>query len=270
MSIIPSQAIGLFDSGVGGLTVAHAIRSLLPQERLIYFGDTFHLPYGDKSSDSVKYYSTRISDFLLAKDCKVILIACNTASASAYQEVLDHVGDRALVVNVVDPVVEVVGSSKQDGRVGVIGTKGTINSRTYPEKLAALNPGLDVVSLPTPLLVPMIEEGFVFDDISNAIIRAYLSDPVLENISGLILGCTHYPIIKRQIEKYYDFNVDVVDSAAIVARSLQKLLEDKGLLNSSPGAENHFFVSDYTDYFGKIAKLFFEEDLVLEQIDFWK
>jgi len=270
MSISASKPIGLFDSGVGGLTVAHAIRSVLPGERLIYFGDTFHLPYGDKSSDSVKYYSTRISDFLLEKDCKVILIACNTASASAYKEVREHVGDRALVVNVVDPVAETVAGAYQDGRIGVIGTKGTINSRTYPSKIAGLNPSLEVVSLATPLLVPMIEEGFVFDDISNAIIRAYLSDGALEGISGLILGCTHYPIIKRQIEKYYDFNVNVIDSATIVARSLKKLLGEEGLLNPGKSDPDRFYVSDYTDYFGKIARLFFEEDLELEQIDFWK
>jgi glutamate racemase len=270
MGISPSQPIGLFDSGVGGLTVAHAIRSVLPGERLVYFGDTFHLPYGDKSSDSVKYYAVRISDFLLEQQCKVILIACNTASSSAYREVAGHVGDRALVMNVVDPVAGEVAAGYREGKIGVIGTKGTINSRTYPSIIGGLNPGLEVVSLATPLLVPMIEEGFIFDDISNAIIRAYLSDPVLEGISGLILGCTHYPIIRRQIEKYFDFNVRVIDSAAIVAGSLKKLLAGKDLLNNSPAGPDHFYVSDYTDYFGKIARLFFEEDLELEQIDFWK
>ena len=270
MSLSPSQPIGLFDSGVGGLTVAHAIRSLLPDEPMVYFGDTFHLPYGDKSGDSVRYYSTRIADFLLAKKCKVILIACNTASAAAYREVKNQVGNRALVMNVIDPVTELVAKEFTKGRIGVIGTKGTINSRTYPEKIASLNQALEVVSLATPLLVPMIEEGFVFDDISNAIIRAYLSDPILTGIETLILGCTHYPIIKPQIEKYFDFSIRVIDSAAIVAQSLKKLLAEHELLNPRKEDADRFYLSDYTDFFVKIANLFFEEELDLEQIDFWK
>lgn len=154
----PSQPIGLFDSGVGGLTVAHAIKSLLPGERLVYFGDTFHLPYGDKSNESVKYYSERITDFLLQYNCKVILIACNTASAIALQEVKKKAGKSALVLNVIDPVVDFVNSHFTAGKIGVIGTKGTINSGTYKKKINEKNSQLEITSVPTPLLVPMIEE----------------------------------------------------------------------------------------------------------------
>jgi len=270
MSSNPSQPIGLFDSGVGGLTVAHAIRSLLPGEHLVYFGDTFHLPYGDKSNDSVKYYSVRITEFLLQYNCKVILIACNTASAIAYQEVIKQAGGEALVLNVIDPVVDYVTGSFEAGRIGVIGTKGTINSGTYLQKITGKNARLEVVSVPTPLLVPMIEEGFIFDDISNAIIRAYLSDVRLNDISGLILGCTHYPIIKRQIEKFYNFNVRVIDSAIIMAEKLKQLLEQKHLLNTLDKREDRFYISDYTDYFAKIAKMFFGEEIRLEKVNLWK
>jgi len=193
------KPVGIFDSGVGGLTVANAIRNKMPGEQIIYFGDTFHLPYGDKSRESVQYYSTRITDFLLDFNCKVILIACNTASASAYEEVKNHAGKRAVVFNVIDPVVKYVRDNFEGGKIGVIGTKGTINSGTYQTKLKESLPDLEVAAVATPLLVPMIEEGFIFDDISNAIIRTYLTNPQLEDIKTLILGCTHYPIIKRQI-----------------------------------------------------------------------
>ena len=265
----PSQPIGLFDSGVGGLTVAHAIKSLLPGERLVYFGDTFHLPYGDKSNESVKYYSERITDFLLQYNCKVILIACNTASAIALQEVKKKAGKSALVLNVIDPVVDFVNSHFTAGKIGVIGTKGTINSGTYKKKINEKNSQLEITSVPTPLLVPMIEEGFIYDDISNAIIRAYLSDVRLEDISGLILGCTHYPIIKRQIEKFFNFNVRIIDSAVIMAERLKQLLEQKYLLNTHAKRDDRFYVSDYTDNFARIAKLFFEEEIKLEKVDIW-
>ena len=265
-----NKPLGIFDSGVGGLTVAHAIKSVLPREKMIYFGDTFHLPYGDKSSDSVRYYSRRIADFLMGKQCKIILIACNTASASAFEEVVQHVGKRAIVLNVVDPVVRVVADRHTSGRVGVIGTKGTIDSGTYEHKIRQLNSSIEVRSMATPLLVPMIEEGFIYDDISNAIIRAYLSDERFKDIHTLILGCTHYPIIKKQIEKFFEFSVEVLDSGKAMANSLSLLLEEKDLLNREKKDLHEFYISDYTPYFEKISKMFFEEEIHLELLNFWK
>ena len=270
MQLDATQPIGIFDSGVGGLTVAHSIQSLLPQERIIYFGDTFHLPYGDKSSESVRYYARRISDFLLEKQCKTVLIACNTASSSAYEEVVEHVASRALVLNVVDPVVERVSGKNASGKVGVIGTKGTINSNTYETKIKQLNPSLEVISMATPLFVPMIEEGFIYDDISNAIIRAYLSDPRFKEIHTMILGCTHYPIIKRQIEKFFNFAVDIVDAADIVAQTLKTTLEEMDIMHIGKPDRHEFYISDYTPYFEKIARMFFESPVHLEHLNFWK
>lgn len=265
-----SQPIGMFDSGVGGLTVASAIRQILPKEQVVYFGDTAHLPYGDKSSESIIYYSKKISDFLLDQNSKIILIACNTASAAAYEHIRDYVGDKAIVVNVIDPVVEYISKHHPGSKTGVIGTKGTIKSGTYQLRLKEKDPNCQVVSLATPLFVPMIEEGFIYDDISNAIIRAYLSNPQLDNIETLILGCTHYPIIKNQIRKYFNFGVEVVDSASIVASYVQKILSDNDLLHHGKRKENQFFVSDYTEYFEKIAKVFFEEKINLKLLDLWK
>jgi len=259
--------IGVFDSGVGGLTVANAIRQVLPNEKLIYFGDTAHLPYGDKSKETIMGYSARISRFLIELKCKVIVVACNTASANAYDVITSEAGDKAGVVDVINPVVDHVTSGKKYRRIGVIGTKGTINSGTYVSKIIAKNPHISVASLATPMLVPMIEEGFIFDDISNAIVRSYLSRPELSEIDSLILGCTHYPIIKNQINRFYNFKVDVIDSSKIVANHLRKILAENKQLNDSVDEPKHrFLVSDFTDYFQVISKLFFEEEIDLEKI----
>ena len=262
-----STAIGLFDSGVGGLTVASAIKTILPGEKMIYFGDTAHLPYGDKSRDTIIRYSLDIADFLLGNHCKVILIACNSASSNAYEEVKTHVGDRALVMNVIDPVISHVASDRNMKHVGVIGTKATINSGMYPSKLRALRPSLEISSMATPLFVPMIEEGFIFDDISNAIIRSYLSKRDLEDIDSLILGCTHYPIIMNQISRFFNFNVNVIDSAKMVAEELKKTLTSRQLLNPSSKGEYQFHVSDHTDYFEAIARMFFGEKIMLQKTE---
>jgi glutamate racemase len=264
------QPVGVFDSGVGGLTVANAIRQVLPNEKLIYFGDTAHLPYGDKSKETVMGYSARITQYLLEQQCKVIVVACNTASANAYETIVSEAGDRALVVDVINPVVEYVTTGSKYKHIGVIGTKGTINSGTYVSKIIARNPHISVESLATPMLVPMIEEGFIFDDISNAIIRTYLSKPELSQIQALILGCTHYPIIKNQINKFFNFEVDVIDSSRIVANHLRNMLVANNLLNPDPNPSYKFYVSDFTDYFQIISKLFFEGTIVLEKINLWK
>jgi glutamate racemase len=265
--IKPDSPIGLFDSGVGGLTVANAIRSIMPFEKMIYFGDTAHLPYGDKSKDTIIQYSLKITAFLLAKGCKVILIACNSASSNAFEEVQDFVGDRALVMNVIDPVTAYVVEETQAKNIGVIGTKATILSQKYSQDICNKNRKIEVSSLATPLLVPMIEEGFIFDDISNAVIRAYLSRKELKDIDTLILGCTHYPIIKNQISRFFNFEVNVIDSARIVTEKLMELLTEKKLLNQhGVKAEHEFYVSDLTEYFAIIARMFFGEKLNLRKI----
>ncbi|MDY0097617.1 MAG: glutamate racemase [Bacteroidales bacterium] len=262
------QPIGIFDSGVGGLTVAHAIKQLLPGESIIYFGDTAHLPYGDKSADAIMSYSRRITEFLLDHQAKVILVACNSASASAYDSLREEFGRRTVIIDVIDPVVDYLGS-RQFNKLGVIGTKRTISSGMYDQKLRKRSPDTSVVSLATPLLVPMIEEGFIFDDISNAIIRTYLSNDSLSGIEALVLGCTHYPIIKNQISKFFNFNIEVIDSGRVVSAVLKDVLEKNDLLNDSGVTHDQFFVSDYTHFFGKIARMFFEGEIDLQKADIW-
>ncbi len=262
------QPIGIFDSGVGGLTVAHAIKQILPDESLIYFGDTAHLPYGDKSAESIRFYSHRITEFLLEHNSKVVLVACNTASASAFDSLKKEYKDKTILIDVIDPIVNYLGT-RHFNKIGVIGTKRTISSGTYENKIKEKSPSTSVISLATPLFVPMIEEGFIFDDISNAIIRSYLTNESLSGIQALILGCTHYPIIKNQISKFFNFNVEVIDSARIVSMILRETLEKNHLLNDSGTVKDQFFISDYTDYFEKIAKMFFEGEINLKKADIW-
>ncbi len=262
----PDSPIGLFDSGVGGLTVASAIKTILPDENMIYFGDTAHLPYGDKSKETIIEYSLDITRFLLSKNCKIILIACNSASSNAFSEVRDFAGDRALVLNVIDPVVEAVVKEPEIKKLGVIGTKATVYSGSYEKAIMGLRPDIEVLSMATPLFVPMIEEGFIFDDISNAIIRSYLSRDEISGIDSLILGCTHYPIIMNQISKFFDFNVNVLDSAVIVAEKLKTLLAGHQLLRKGSVGKQQFYVSDHTKYFELIARMFIGEKISLEKI----
>ncbi len=264
------QSIGIFDSGVGGLTVANAVKSVLPNESIVYFGDTAHLPYGDKSAENIRFYSEQIAEFLLEQNCKIILIACNTASALAYKTVKERVGERAHVFNVIDPVVRLIKDANHLRKIAIIGTKGTIQSNTYPQKIREEIPEANVVSLATPLLVPMIEEGFIYDDISNAIIRSYLSQIDLSEPDALILACTHYPLIKNQIRKFYNFDVEVVDSGNAVANEIKAFLQENHLLNPNTQPRHRFLVSDYTPMFKKIAEMFFEHRIELETRDIWK
>ncbi|MEM9921712.1 MAG: glutamate racemase, partial [Bacteroidota bacterium] len=190
-----NQPIGVFDSGIGGLTVANAIIRHLPKEQIVYFGDTAHLPYGDKSADAIRYYCIKISKFLLDQGCKMIVIACNSASSAAYNILLDFFEGQTLFVNVVDPLVQTV-VNKRFQKVGVIATKATVRSDIYRLKLLERQPNLKVASLATPLLAPMIEEGYAQNKIGQAILENYLSDTSLKDIEALLLSCTHYPLIR--------------------------------------------------------------------------
>lgn len=266
-----NQPIGIFDSGIGGLTVAKAIQKHLPNESIIYFGDTAHLPYGDKSSKAIKGYSEKITEFLLSKGCKTIVIACNTASAHAYKEVKQLcVDNNAIAFNVIDPVVNYTASNFQNQKVGVIGTKGTIKSRIYVRKITSKNQNIEVVSRATPLLAPMIEEGFFNNYISKTIIHNYLETKSLKNISAIILACTHYPLIKEDVDSYFKKKVKIIDSADIVAQSIKAKLIEKNLLSKSKSAHYEFFVSDYTKSFEKSTKFFFGEQIKLRQLNLWK
>ncbi len=262
------QPIGVFDSGIGGLTVANAITRHLPNEEIIYFGDTAHLPYGDKSADAIRYYCLKIVKFLLEKGCKMVVVACNSAASAAYRDLLDFFAGQTLFVNVVDPLVESV-AQHQFKKVGVIATKATIRSGTYQIKLIEKQAKLDVASLATPLLVPMIEEGYFHNNISQAIIENYLADDHLKDIEALLLACTHYPLIRKDIENYFSGKVKVFDSNEVVALDVEKKLKAANLLNDQPGRSHQFYVSDYTQSFEETTQIFYREAIKLEYLPIW-
>lgn len=268
--LMPNAApIGIFDSGIGGLTLAHAITELIPQEPIIYFGDTAHLPYGDKSATAIQAYSVKICNLLLEKNCKLILIACNSASAAAYDLVKAYVGTKAIVVNVIDPVIDYLDREWAGKTLGLIGTKQTVNSGIYARKAEALGKNIQVKSLATPLLAPMIEEGFFNNRISEQIIQEYLANPILSGIDGLILGCTHYPLIKKQIEEYYQGSIAVIDTSVIVAEAIKNILSSNDLLVSGEPGSRQFYVSDFTESFEQSTKQFFGEAIKLTQYPIW-
>ena len=262
--------IGIFDSGMGGLTVANAVKQALPKERIIYFGDSAHLPYGDKSAATIQAYSVKICDVLLQQGCKVILIACNSASAAAYDLVKAYVSSRAKVLNVIDPVVDSISIKPETANVGLIGTRQTIESGVYKAKLQVKSPETNLVSVATPLLAPMIEEGFYKNELSEQIIRNYLQTPDFDDIEALILGCTHYPLIKEQVTDYFERSVEVIDSSELVAAALKQMLKTNDLLSKGTWESDRFLVSDYTPSFHKAAGLFFGSQISLEKHVLWE
>lgn len=261
-----NKPIGIFDSGIGGLTVAKAIKNTLPNEQIIYFGDTKHLPYGDKSKDTLVNYSLQIVDFLISRGVKAIVIACNSASAMAFDEVKEY--SSIPVYNVIDPIVDYIKQHEStSGNVGLIATKATVNSNVYSSKINNCCIGVKTYSLATPLLVPMIEEGFHDDKISNTIISNYLGDKNLKGIDTLILGCTHYPLIEKEIDRYYASKVNILNSANIVAEKVNELLIKSDLLNKQDCiGEDRFYVSDYTPSFEKTANIIFSDKINLEKV----
>lgn len=264
-----TSPIGIFDSGMGGLTVAKTITELMPSESIVYFGDTAHVPWGDKSTAAIQGYCIKICDVLLDHHCKCIVIACHTASTVAYEVVKEYVGHRAQVINVVDPVVNHIQQHHRNKKIGLIGTKQTVRSNTYQKRLDQLNQNIVFTALATPLLVPLIEEGFTEKEATDIIVNEYLQHPSLKNIHALILGCTHYPLLKRQVQNYYQNTVDIIDASAMTAIVLKELLTKQNLLNLTTSVNKTFYVSDYNEFFAETAKIFFPDDIKLEPYRLW-
>lgn len=268
MSLAP---IGIFDSGVGGLTVAAGITQRLPHESLIYFGDTAHMPYGDKSEKAIQGYTLHIANFLLQSGCKALVIACNTASAVAYEVLRAALPAHIPLVSVIDPVVQAVAQSKFQ-HIGIIATPRTIQSQVYTEKLRQACPYAEIVAKATPSLASIIEEGmYKSPPTMNAVVAYYLNDQQFAQTEGLILGCTHYPIIRQYIAAYFavqNRKVAIFDSTEVVAQHLEQLLQQQGLCcppNHTP-PQHRFFVSDYTRAFEQTAQIFFGQKIALQQI----
>jgi glutamate racemase len=261
-----NSPIGIFDSGIGGLTVANAIKNILPNENIIYFGDTEHHPYGEKSKKAIQNYSQKIISFLSDKNCKIIIIACNSASSFTRENNI-KTPTGTLLVNVIDPVILQVSRICNEKHIGVIGTKATISSGIYQKKINAICKSIKISSLETPLLAPMIEEGFINEDISKTIIANYLTNDKLANIDHLILACTHYPLINKEIKDYYNDNVNIIDSPNIIANYVAKKLKEHNILNNKKCTKHYFYVSNYTKSFEKSTKFFFKETVKLKEVN---
>lgn len=263
------QPIGIFDSGVGGLTVASAIHQLLPQEDIIYFGDTAHTPWGNQSKTAIQHYASKISQTLLERNCKIIVIACNTASAAALEEVEALVGEKAMVFNVIDPVIQHLAENFQNSAVGLIGTKQTIKSKAYANRLQKHAPSIQLKSLATPLLAPLIEEGLSHTSAAKEFINLYLTNVELQEIKALVLGCTHYPLIKEHVKQFFNSSVEVIDSAQIIAKNVAEKLASKKLLNKTTTPKKEFYVTHDSDFFKHTAQHFFPGNINLQTYDLW-
>lgn len=247
--------VGVFDSGVGGLTVAREIMRQIPEERIVYFGDTARVPYGSKSRDTIVRYSRQIIRFLRTQEVKAIVIACNTASAYA----LDTVAAESdiPIIGVINAGARTAVQATRNGRIGVIGTEGTIGSGIYTEVMQQMRPDIEVVGKPCPLFVPLVEEGLLHDSVTDEIASRYLSVLKGRYIDTLVLGCTHYPLLRSTLRRLMGDDVTLVNPAYETAIELKALLKEQGLnREASPEEEAdkyRFFVSDLAEKFTDFA-----------------
>ena len=252
--------IGIFDSGIGGLTVFAAVRRRLPNESILYLGDTARVPYGTKSAETVARYARECAGFLVERGVKALVVACNTASAYALPDIAARFD--VPVIGVVEPGCRAALTATRNGGIGVIGTAGTVGSNAYGSSLKEFNPEARVVSRACPLFVPLVEEGWTDGEITRAVAARYLNGFRSEGIDTLILGCTHYPLLKPVIAEQMGEGVALVDSAEATADGLAGMLADGGLASEKgSNAEHHLYVTDLPARFETIAHRFLEGDL---------
>jgi len=249
------KAIGIFDSGVGGLTVLKEVEKALPQEDTIYLGDTARVPYGTKSPETVTRYSTEITSFLVSRDIKLLVVACNTASACALETLKKHFS--IPIVGVIEPGARRAASVTRTGKVGVIGTEGTIRSSAYTKAIKRINPEIEVVTRACPLFVPLAEEGWIDNEVTRMVADIYLGGLKNQGVDTLVLGCTHYPILKKTIGESMGEGVQLVDSAEETARTVAEILRNSSLLRpASEKGNHHYFVTDVPAGFIKVGNRF--------------
>ncbi len=247
--------IGVFDSGVGGLTVAREIMRQIPNEKIVYFGDTARVPYGSKSKETVTRYSRQIVRFLQTQEVKAIVVACNTASAYALEELEKEVD--IPIIGVVKPGAKVAAEATKNGKIGVIATEGTIGSNIYSDYIKRIKPEATVLGKACPLFVPLVEEGLWQDPVTDEIAKRYLTELIDVGIDTLILGCTHYPLIRSTVGKTMGEDVTLVNPAYETARELKELLVERNLLSEEEAKlgdnKYRFYVSDGAEKFKRFA-----------------
>lgn len=250
------RPIGIFDSGIGGLTVAKKIFEYLPNENVIYFGDTARVPYGSKSNSTVIEYAYQDAKFLIDKNVKIIIVACNTVSSVA----MKHLSERfnVPIIGMIEPGTKMAFSKTKNNKIGVIGTDATINNKAYSEELHRLNSNIEVYEKSCPLFVPLAEEGWLNKEATALIAEEYLNELKIKDVDTLILGCTHYPLLSNVIQKVMGNNVNLIDSGTAAALNVDSYLKNKDIILSNKGEhkENHFYVTDMPKRFRKVAELF--------------
>jgi glutamate racemase len=256
----PSQPIGVFDSGIGGLTVVSALMRTLPRERIVYFGDTARVPYGVKSPTTIIRYATEIADFLVAAGVKLLIIACNTMAAVAYAAVKERAP--VPVLEVIDAGVRSAVAKTRSRRIGVIGTPVTIHSNAYARAIQVHDPEMQVFSCPCPLFVPLVEEGWLNHPVTRLTAEEYLNPLLAERIDTLVLGCTHYPLLKPLLQQVVGDQVELVDSAQAISRQAHALLHQSALANEQCTPPTHdYYVTDVPARFQEIGARFLGQPL---------
>lgn len=262
-----NRPIGFFDSGLGGLTCIPNLFSKLPQERVIYFGDTARTPYGSKAVSTIRHYAAQIADFLASKDVKMMVIACNTITATCLDELRQRFPDIPIVGIIKPAAVKTASICDEFSRIGIIATKVTIASDDYNRMIKEQNPHLKVFSKATPAFVPLIEEGIIDNEIMNLTIKYYLDDFIRENdIDTLVLGCTHYPIIRKNIKTIYP-ELRIVNPSYEIIERIQDILTEKDMLAVENDRENIFYASDLSENFVNMIQKVLEteeSDLILK------
>ncbi|WP_434310127.1 glutamate racemase [Hominifimenecus sp. rT4P-3] len=259
--------IGVFDSGIGGLTVAREIMRQIPEERLVYFGDTARVPYGSKSQNTIIHFVRQIVRFLETKEVKAIVVACNTASAYALETIEKEID--VPVIGVVKPGAKTAAKASKNGRIGVIATDATINSGLYTKFIQSINPNLQVFGKACPLFVPLVEEGLTHDFVTEEIAKRYLKELKEKEIDTLILGCTHYPLLRSLIGGVMGDAVQLVNPAYETALGLRRLLTEKRLLSEDAACAEgkyEFFVSDGAEKFRVFANSILPYEIQTTQI----
>jgi glutamate racemase len=270
--------IGIFDSGVGGLTVYRALHERLPNERFVYLGDTARVPYGTKSLATVERYAVENSKFLEAHGIKLLVVACNTASALALPAIRKAV--KAPVIGVIEPGSRAAVEAARGENIGVIATEATVNSGAYANAIAALNAGAEVIERACPLFVPLAEEGWANTEVARIVARDYLSGFSKTSIAALVLGCTHYPILRDVISETVGAEITLIDSGAATAADVESLLEKSSLTHDEPldldqerrlcDDLDHFYVTDAAERFAKVAERFLgSAPSILEAVEIW-
>lgn len=268
MQNVNDRPIGIFDSGVGGLTVVKEVIKAMPKENIIYFGDTARVPYGSKSKELVYRFSCQIIRFLKEKNVKAIIIACNTVSSNCYRDLQEEFPDIP-IIEVLEQGVNSIISITKSNIIGVIGTEATIRSGEYERKIKDKNKKVKVYSKACPLFVPLAEEGWIDNKISIEITKAYLDELIENNIDSLILGCTHYPLLEKSIKKVVSNKVIIINPAFETALKMKEYLLNNNMQNLN-GGNYKFFVSDESEKFNSVCSFVLGKSYVVEKVDIEK